>query len=658
MAKGKNKTKSKAPAPELTKKARKLLEQREAELEQRIAAAERAEAKKAAKAKAKRKAVSKGQKNGKTKSAKMGPTKSADGSESTVHPAIQHLDHVADLMATKADKTKSKRERREAEIELEQLRTEGAARIAANDAAKAAKAKRAEDKTETPLDAATLALKARVAAKVQARNIGIDIDGVDTTNADDVAAVNEALASAGIELTIEHRIPKPVGEARGADALPGESEVDYQLRHRKAKKAGKPEQVAEQVAEQVETEHGREFVVGVDGSGPDADLDTDGDDVDPDAPAEAPIKLTEDGKRYLITRPDGTEARYTRATTFIDGLDDTHGLDAWKLRTLLEGVAVNNEATAGDRDAADYLMGKVSAAIHDRDVAIAKLDKADRKGKLEVGERGLVEVKINQAFKAVVDDVAEQALDLGGAHVKATKGTDLHALTEVADREGIEHIRMLAEAGTITPADLADIEAYVAAMERAGVKVIATEQVVVNDDLGVAGTLDRVLQVPGRLLGRARGAKVVADVKTGNMEYAINKTTMQVTVYATSKMYEAGSPDRTELGTLKPTTARHPGKAPLKKDKPLKRDGDEAMAAYEARVAKYEADLANYNAKRGLALLIHLPQGEARCTVHLIDLNVGAQGLEVIKAMRAWRNEGKRGIDLKADLVAPAEVTA
>lgn len=649
MAKNKGKTKSEAKVTEapLSKKERKALEAREAELKAALAEAERKAAKKAAKTKATKPAKTKGGKGGKTPKADK-------------HPALKHLDRIAELQAIKADKSRPKSERRAAEVELEQLRTEGAARIAAKDAERAAAPKAAE----SPLDAATLAIKAKVAAKVQARNLGIDIDSVDRYNADEVASINEALAAAGIELTIEHIVPKAGADKPGSPERLSKLQADVAADKavRKTAKAVKAldeatKAVEAQVAEQVETERGRVFEVGkADDDEGDLTPQQGPEFADPEAPAEPPIALTDDGKRYLITRPDGTEARYTRATTYIDGLEHTGALDSWKLRTLLEGIAVDTERTLADRDHAASLMGQVTEAVHQRDVAIAKLDKADRKGKLEVGERGLVEVKIAQAFRAKVDDIAEAALDLGGAHVKANKGTDLHSLTEVADREGIEHIRMLAEAGTITPADLADIEAYVEAMSKLGLKVVDTERVVVNDDLGVAGTLDRVVQAPGKLLGRARGAKVVADIKTGSMEYGIGKVAMQTCLYATSEGYEAGKPERHPLGVLKPTAARHPGKAPLKKDRPLVRDGAEAMAAYEARVDKYEADLANYNAKRGLALLIHLPQGEARCTVHLIDLNVGAHGLEVIKAVRAWRNDGKRAVDLKADLVA--EVTS
>ena len=633
----------------LTKKERKALEAREAELAAKLAKAER---------KAAEKAKSKG-KDKTTKPGKVKGDKAPKPGKGERHPHLEHLDRIAELQAIKADKSASKKERRAAEAELEQYRTEGAARIAAKDAERAGGQ---VDKTATPLDAETAKIKARVAAKVQARNVGIDIDGVDLNDADAVAKTNKALSKAGIDLVLEVR---DIKAARMPDAEPGETEVDYQQRKLKAKNdkateaklAKAVEAVGEavaaveaQVATEVLTEDGREFAVG---SAEDDLAPQQGPEfADADEPEAPPIALTDDGKRYLITGPDGVERRYTRATTYIDGLEHTGALDAWKLRTLLEGVAVDTERTLNERDHAATLVGKVTEAVHQRDVALRKLDKADRKGKLEVGERGLVEVKIMQAFKAVVDDVADEALDLGGAHVKANKGTDLHALTEVADREGIEHIRMLAESGAITPADLADIEAYVAAMARAGLKVIETEAVVVHDELGVAGTLDRIVQAPGKLLGRARGAKVVADIKTGNMEYSIGKTAMQVTVYATAEGYEAGKPDRRPLGVLKPTTAKHPGKAPLKKDKPLKRDGAEALAAYEARVEQYNAALESYNAKRGLGLLIHLPQGEAKCTIHLVDLNVGAAGLEVVKAVRAWRNDGKRAIDLKADLVA------
>lgn len=627
--------------PKLSKKELRKIEKK---------AIAKAEKKAAAKAEKKRDEHAKGMKKAKTKGADR-PTESAASATGAVdesaerHPHLQHLDRVAELQLL-LDPDQPAKVRKAAQKELDQLRAEGEA----INAKKAGKAKPEAEKTIEEQDAE---MKARIAEKRAERSPATPgsperLRAMQTEVAarlgipgpEDSAAERAARAS---KITLGDVTPAAV-DAYMATGAPE--------RYADAEAAHEADEAAEQEREKtlaIATTAGLEPV------------SIDGDDlVDNFAfakPSEAPgleveIPLTSDGKQYVILREDGTEGRYTRATTYIDGLENTKALDAWKLRTLLEGIAVDNERTLADRDAANTMMGAVAQAIHTRDVALAKLAKADRKGKLEPGERGPAEDAINRAFKATTDEIAEDALELGGAHVKANKGTDLHKLTEVCDLEGIEKVRALAEDGTITPADLADIEAYDAAIKAAGVKVIAVEQVVVDDRRGVAGTTDRIVQAPGALLGRQRGAKVIADVKTGNMEYAIGKTAMQITVYATSKAYTPGEVGRTDLGVLKPTTAKHPGKAPLKKDRPLKRDGVEAMEAYEARVAKYEADLAAYMSKRGVGLLIYLPAGQARCTIHLVDLNVGAQGLKIIEQVRAWRNEGKRAIDLKADLLA------
>lgn len=604
--------KKKADKVKLSKKEKRDIEEMRARAKKRE--------KKAAK---KRAEVEKGMKKSKVKGAEH-PTESAASASGAVegsserHPHLQHLDRVGELAAIVKDDTAKKSARKAAEKELAQLRAEGEKLNAKKPAAemtieeqdaemrKRIEARRAERSAETPGSPERLrAMQTEVAERSG-------------------AAIREKAASLTLGDVTPEADPAPV---KYADA-----EVAHEADEAQAQRT-------QELAEAVST----------DGDNPVENFAF-------AKPSEAPgqevsIPLTTDGKQYVILREDGTEGRYTRATTYIDGLEHTGALEAWKLRTLLEGIAVDNERTLADRDAAHTMMGAVAQAIHIRDVALAKLAKADRKGKLEPGERGPAEEKINRAFKATVDEIAEDALELGGAHVKANKGTDLHKLTEVCDLEGIEAVRALAEAEEITPADLADIEAYHEAVTKAGLKVIAVEQVVVDDVRGVAGTTDRIVLAPGKLLGRTRAAKVIADVKTGNMEYAIGKTAMQITVYATSKAYTPGEVGRTDLGVLKPNTAKHPGKAPLKKDRPLKRDGVEAMEAYEARVAKYDADLAAYTSKRGVGLLIHLPAGKAQCTIHLVDLNLGAQGLKIIEQVRAWRNDGKRAIDLRADLL-------
>ena len=629
MGKDKKKSKAKATEPvELSKKDRKKLEAREAELAAKVAEAEKKASKKA---KAKRDKMSKATKKGKVSSPPTESAASESGESTDRHPHLAHLDRVGELDAIVNDPTAKKKARKAAEAELAELRAEGE-RLNA-EKAKHDAAEEYDATAESKVDPELAVLKARVEAKTKAR-----AEGKDPEAAADKAEKKARKAQADA--------PRDVHAARMPDAEPGETEAEYQMRKLREKKAASaPAQVAEEVA----TETGREFAVGEAKAEPEVS-----DELDPDAAPEPAIKLTDDGKRYLITRPDGTEARYTRATTYIDGLEHTGALDAWKLRTLLEGVVINEEDVATG-PGGELFTSTVRDAIHTRDVAIKKLDKADRKGKLEVGERGVAEVAIMQAFKATLDNVAEEALDLGGVHEKANKGTDLHSLTGLCDEHGIEHIKMLATAGTITPADLADIEAYDAKMRELGLKVVETETVVVDDERGVAGRLDRIVSVPGKVLGRARGAKVVADIKTGSAEYIRGKVAMQTCIYATAKGYDADNPtERRELGVLKPTSAKHPGKAPLKKDKPLKRDGEEAMAAYLKRVEDYDAALANYHAKRGVSLLIHLPQGEARCEVYIIDLNVGARGLAIVEQVREWRNFGKSAVDLKAPLSGEA----
>lgn len=583
----------------------KLSKKEQRKLEKKIAA--KAEKKAAAKAEAKRAKMDKATKGAKVKGAER-PTESAPSASSAAdasveqHPHKKHLARVGELTAIVADESAKKKDRKAAQAELDSLREAG-------EKINASKA----EKTQAEQDAE---MKERI-QKRRAERAG------STENLRQMQQDTAERQAAAAKLTLADLTPEAtLGSYPDAEA------------------AHEADEAAERAAEEASTAVDKpvEFAM----------------------PSEAPglpvsIPLTDDAKQYVILREDGTEGRYTRATTYIDGLEHTGALEAWKLRTLLEGIAVDNERTLADRDAANTMMGAITQSVHVRDVALAKLAKADRKGKLKPGERGLAEAEVNRAFKKVADEIAEKALDLGGAHVKANKGTDLHKLTEVCDLEGIERVRAMAEEGIITPADLADIEAYDLAIKKAGIKVLAVEQVVVDDERCVAGTTDRIVLAPGKLLGRSRGAKVIADVKTGNMEYAIGKTAMQITVYATSKAYTPGEVGRTDLGVLKPTAAKHPGKAPLKKDRPLKRDGVEAMQAYEARVEKYEADLAAYLSKRGVGLLIHLPAGQAQCTIHLVDLNVGAQGLKIIEQVRAWRNEGKRAIDLRADLLAEHE---
>lgn len=326
------------------------------------------------------------------------------------------------------------------------------------------------------------------------------------------------------------------------------------------------------------------------------------------APSEAPATFSTNGLgQYIVKRPsDGKLVGYTRVTTYIDNLDDKSALTLWKLRIALEGLA-RNEIEVGTAETTDavpeHLLATVREAIHRRDHAIAKARKADRKGRLAAGELGPLIEEAWRVFKKAANAVAEQALELGGVADKADLGTRLHELTELYDAKGIDALAALLEAGEITPADFADIEAYGIALDRAGVKVLANEVQVVNHDLKVAGRLDKIVMAKATPDAQ-RATKMIADVKTGSVEYAPGKIAQQLALYASSEVYDPATHESTRLG-----------------------------------------------ASKTVALLIHLPAGQARCSIYRVDLTTGRRGVALSGEVRRWRSESKRlAVDFKTDL--------
>jgi hypothetical protein len=377
--------------------------------------------------------------------------------------------------------------------------------------------------------------------------------------------------------------------------------------------AAKVEKVGEKIAAvvEVETERGRVFEAG---AALDAAVAPIGERLDAAVadlanPSESPVRWEDDTNglgQYKVARPaDGKVVGYTRATTYINCLEDRSRLEAWKLRILLEGVAINDHPDEEGR-MPDPVVAEVRDLIHRRDVAIAKARKADRKGKLVSGQLGTVIDGAWSEFKRSLDAIAERLLDLGGAHEKAQKGTDLHALMELADREGITAVGDLLTEGKITPADLVDVEAYLAAIEKIGAKILPEhiEQVVVNDELKVGGRLDRVAMV--RLPGEQRARRRVVDIKTGQVKPGI--LAQQLEMYSSSQGYDPDTHERTDL-----------------------------------------------KLDRTKALVVHVPAGTGEAHVYVVDLTIGRKGNRLAGEVRAFRNEGKRAVDLKAD-ITKAEV--
>jgi len=573
MGKNKDKKKSKkvdAVEPELTDKQRRKLEARAAELEAKLEAERKAEKKAKKKASKKSEPVENATRkpgDGKLGDPLVPESLKVPDDDTVIETPYSGEQIIAAAEAVLADKNAS----------------EGALK-----SARAAKAKALESLTDDDL-------KARVKAKAAARKALLaTAEKVDRNDPEAVRAYNEELAAMGggrfltsaAEVEAERaklREPEPEVAAHEAEKL------------RLAQLADAV--VAPQVAEVVATESGDVIEVG-----------PARDEAEEFAkPSDAPAQLEEGGRGYKIImlgkdgKPDPKTIRqYTRVTTYIDCLEHKGALESWKLRTLLEGVALN-VGEVGTSKSDDYLVAKVADAMHRRDVALKKARKADRKGKLEVGELAQLEGDAIREFKQTVDKIAEAALELGGVHEKANKGTSLHSLVETYVREGMGRINDMLKADEITKSEHADVVAFAEALAAIDAKVVASEVVIVNDALKYAGRLDLVLLV--KLPGMARAVRVVADLKSGRVDLGAGKIAQQIAMYANGDEYNLETGERSPL-----------------------------------KVSKAKG------------LLVHLPAGTAKATVHVVDLALGAKGNKLAGEVRAWRNEGKKAIDLATDL--------
>jgi hypothetical protein len=183
--------------------------------------------------------------------------------------------------------------------------------------------------------------------------------------------------------------------------------------------------------------------------------------------------------------------------------------------------------------------------------------------------------------REALNELCDQAKDRAGAGDSARLGTYMHAVTEAHDRGE--------DPGTVPPPDLAlprdldysaDLAAYVTATK--DLKPVLIEQITVNDALKVGGTPDRVVKFNGK--------RYIADLKTGSIEWSVLKIAAQLAMYARSNTYNIETGERGEHG----------------------------------------AEL-----HRGI--VIHLPVGEARCTLYWIDLVAGWEAVRVCSMIREQR---------------------
>lgn len=153
----------------------------------------------------------------------------------------------------------------------------------------------------------------------------------------------------------------------------------------------------------------------------------------------------------------------------------------------------------------NYYLGLGAAGMHDApdlQVAWANLGPEDRQEK-----------------RRILDALQERA----GGNAKAEIGTAIHSVTESVD---YGH-----DLSTLPPSFVADALAYRGVIDRLNLTPVAGEIFVVNEELGCAGTLDRIL------LG-SKGP-IVGDIKTSSradsVKFSLANWSAQIAAYANGK---------------------------------------------------------------------------------------------------------------------------
>lgn len=122
-----------------------------------------------------------------------------------------------------------------------------------------------------------------------------------------------------------------------------------------------------------------------------------------------------------------------------------------------------------------------------------------------------------------IDGIVARAYQTAGAHLAADRGTHIHLLTEIVD-QGREVTFGDYEAGEAlgipTALQMRVVEQWQAFRAELGIEAIAIEQPIVNDELRLAGTCDRLDRATRGLdtaLGTITGA-YIGDIKTGKLD--------------------------------------------------------------------------------------------------------------------------------------------
>jgi hypothetical protein len=273
-----------------------------------------------------------------------------------------------------------------------------------------------------------------------------------------------------------------------------------------------------------------------------------------------PVEIPRDrwGKPLIIPADGGKPVPYYRASSFGDVLDDRSNLEKYLRRMAVKGISLRPELQLA--------------------VSTTSLDE-----------------------KWKLNSLVEQGIEAAGGGRKASIGTSLHTLTEMLDR-GEELPAYPAEYG----ADLAAYETATRMFEH-----VAIERFVVCDELGVAGTPDRVSVATEDLWFQTplkRGFPRITDLKTGGNGDYLGHYAVQLAIYAHSEYYDPESGERTPIEGV----------------------------------------------SQDWGVIFHMPSGEGRCDLYAMDLVAGWEGALLAADVRKWRR--KKGLSVAA--ATPQQIAA
>lgn len=189
---------------------------------------------------------------------------------------------------------------------------------------------------------------------------------------------------------------------------------------------------------------------------------------------------------------------------------------------------------------------------------------------------------IDKEDRKALNALAEDAATAGGATVRRDQGTAMHSAFEKSWHDLSAVPAMFAT----------EAKAVHEALKAAGLSVVEgmAERMIVNDTYGVAGTFDLVLTDGEELF--------VADVKTGSSLLGALSFAIQLAIYATAdNLYTQGAAE----------------------------DGSEDVRE------------AMPNLSRSAGLILHIQPGSTACDLHWIDLEAGAEALDLALQVREMR---------------------